>query len=192
MPDVEPMLGGESLWAEPVESGKGQLLDLLRAYRTVRRTFRYKIGEDREARQELNQSIKVLDPFVRSWRPTRTAHNDFYDDQMIELPDGRIALVDFEEAGPGDPMLDVGNCLGHLKWSASFGRSKRNASRKFYQAFKSAALRRFGWEPNELALREAVCLFRTCTNAIRRPKMDWKQNVVDGLSLVNETLAQRV
>lgn len=193
MPDIEPMLSGlESLWAEPVETGKGQPFDLLRAYRTARRTFRYKIGQHREARKILDQSIRVLDPFVRSWRPTHTAHNDFYDDQMIELPDGRIALVDFEEAGPGDPMLDIGNCLGHLKWSANFGRSKRNASGKFYQAFKSAALHRFGWDPNELALREAVCLFRTCTNVIRRPKEDWRQNVVDGLSLVNETLAHSV
>ena len=32
------------------------------------------------------------------------------------------ALVDFEEAGPGDPMLDVGNFIAHLCWRSRFGR----------------------------------------------------------------------
>ena len=88
-----------------------------------------------------------------------------YDDQMLRLPDGRIALVDFEEAGPGDPMLDVGNCLAHLKWADHFNRRrKKNASGKFNNEFKSAALERFQWNLGDLAMREAVCLFRICTN----------------------------
>ena len=61
-----------------------------------------------------------VDPFVASREPSGTVHNYFYDDQMhcyddqmLMLPDGRVALVDFEEAGPGDSMLDVGNFLAH-------------------------------------------------------------------------------
>ncbi len=190
MPDVEPMLAGlESLWARPIESGKGQSLDLHRAYRAARRTFRNKIGEDTEARREFYQAVEALDPFVRSWRPTHIAHNDFYDDQMIQLADGRIALVDFEEAGPGDPMLDVGNCLAHLKWAAHFGSKRKNrANAAFYEAFKTSALERFRWEPSQLALREAVCLFRVCTNTIRHPRPNWKDNLERGLSFVNQTL----
>lgn len=193
IPDTKPLLDGlESLWTQPVRSGEGNPFDLRRTYRTARRAFRNKIEEDDAARRALVDATKVLDPFVRSWAPTHTAHNDFYDDQMIELPNGRIALVDFEEAGPGDPMLDVGNCLGHLKWSARFGRGKRNASGRFYEVFKRDALRRFGWDRDELALREAVCLFRTCTNVIRHPKSEWRRNLVEGLSLVNETLPHSV
>ena len=189
MPETGPLLEGlESLWDQPMTDEAGQPFDLYRAYRTARRTFRNKIGEDDVARREYVRAIEVLDPFVRSWRPTHIAHNDFYDDQMIEMRDGRIALVDFEEAGPGDPMLDVGNCLGHLKWAGKFGRSRRNASGRFYEVLKSDALGRFGWDADELALREAVCLFRTCTNVIRRPKAEWRRNLVEGLSLVNETL----
>lgn len=193
MPATGPLLDGlESLWNQPMTPESGQPFDLYRAYRTARRTFKNKIGDDDDARGEYDRAIEMLDPFVRSWRPTRIAHNDFYDDQMIEMGDGRIALVDFEEAGPGDPMLDVGNCLGHLKWAAKFGRSRRNASGRFYEVLKSDALQRFGWDADELALREAVCLFRTCTNAIRRPKADWRRNLVEGLSLVNETLGLSV
>ena len=117
------------------------------------------------------------------------AHNDFYDDQMLVLPDGRIALVDFEDTGPGDPMLDVGNFLAHLKWSTEFGsKSRADAVRSYYQAFRHAAVDRFDWNPRSLILREAVCLFRICTNAIRRPKEDWQDKLATGLTLVNEAL----
>ena len=52
--------------------------------------------------------------FAAAWRPTALAHNDFYDDQMLLMPAGNLALVDFEETGPGDPML------AHLRWMAGF------------------------------------------------------------------------
>ena len=35
---------------------------------------------------------------------------------------------------------------------------------------------------------QAVCLFRICTNTIRRPQGDWRSRLEAGLSLVNETL----
>ena len=51
-----------------------------------------------------------------------------------------------------------------------------------------AALERLGWDERDLALREAVCLFRICTNTIRRPQGDWHSRLEAGLALVNETL----
>ena len=117
------------------------------------------------------------------------AHNDFYDDQMLVTHDGRIALVDFEEAGPGDPMLDVGNFLAHLHWASRFGRHRENdASGAYHPVFRQAALDRFRWSEMDLAFREAVCLFRICTNTIRRPQEDWRDTLAKGLSLVNATL----
>ena len=63
--------------------------------------------------------MDTLSPFVDAWQPTALAHNDFYDDQMLFTPDtGRLALVDFEETAPGDPLLDVGVMLAHLRRSA--------------------------------------------------------------------------
>ena len=97
--------------------------------------------------------------------------------------------MDFEEAGPGDPMLDVGNFLAHLKWRSCLGRKrKEDASGDYYREFRDAALERFGWRERELALRESVCLFRICTNTIRHPQADWLQRLESGLRLVNETL----
>ncbi len=189
-PDPSLLLDGlQTLWSASPEQPGGRPFNLSGAYERAKRSFRHNARDNIAALRNLNDATKSLDPFVRSWRPTCIAHNDFYDDQMLVLRDGRIALVDFEEAGPGDPMLDVGNFLAHLRWAFLFGR-KRSAdgSGAFYQQFRNAALDRFRWSEEELRFREAVCLFRICTNTIRRPQKDWRSGLEAGLSLVNETL----
>jgi len=178
----------QTLWEAPPSTDDQRPFNLSAAYRRARRSFRHKLREVAAAQRQLDEAIAALDPFVESWRPATTAHNDFYDDQMLCLPDGRVALVDFEEAGPGEPMLDVGNFLAHLLWASHFGRRDRDATSAYYTAFRNAAQDQFGWNERELALREAVCLFRVCTNAIRHPHPDWRNRLEQGLALVNATL----
>ena len=190
MPDPTlPFDGLQSLWNSSDLPQGVRPFNLGGAYRRARRSISHNVRDSSTARRGLKDATKILDPFVRSWRPTGTAHNDFYDDQMLVLRDGTIALVDFEEAGPGDPLLDVGNFLAHLRWTSRLGRKRRrDGSGAFYQRFRDAALERFRWSERDLALREAVCLFRICTNTIRRPQGDWHSRLQTGLSLVNETL----
>ena len=181
--------GLDSLWALPQKANGCRPFDLPGAYRRAERTFRHVLADHDDGRRVLRTARRALRPFVESWQPSTIAHNDFYDDQMIVSPDGRVALVDIEEVGPGDPLLDVGNCLAHLQWASRFGaKRKPDASGAYYHEFRAAALDRFGWDDRDLALREAVCLFRVCTNTIRRPKTDWYANTIAGLNLVNETL----
>ena len=105
------------------------------------------------------------------------------------MQDGKIALVDFEEAGPGDPMLDIGNFLAHLLWSSKLGSAKSVvACQRYYEVLRSSALERFNWDERSLTYREAVCLFRVCTNLIRHPQDHWLTKLEAGLSLVNEVL----
>ena len=189
-PDPAVLLSGlESLWAVPHELSSHRPFNLSGRYRGARREIRHAVRDHDDARRSFNRAVKVLDPFEKSWTPVGTAHNDFYDDQLLMLPDGRVVLVDFEEAGAGDPMLDVGNFLSHLRWSAAMGTAKRFAAKtEYHRIFKEAALSRFGWDPQELALHEAICLFRTCVFPVIRPKDDWLQKLETGLSLVNQTL----
>ena len=190
LPEPTLLLDGlQTLWAAAHVPAGTRPFDLSRAYRRAKRSFRHNVRDGGPALRSLNDATKSLDSFVESWRPTGVAHNDFYDDQMLILRDGRIALVDFEEAGPGDPMLDVGNFLAHLKWASSLGRKRKgDGSGTYYQQFRQAAFERFRWSERDLTFREAVCLFRICTNAIRRPQGDWHSKLESGLSLVNETL----
>ncbi len=190
MPDPNLLLDGlECLWHRPDDSRSGRSFRLPNGYRSAKRSFRHHLRDSYAGMQILNEAIKSLDPFVRSWGPTCMAHNDFYDGQMLLMEDGKIALVDFEEAGPGDPMLDVGNFLAHLLWSCKFGNTKSaDASRQYYNIFRSAALERFAWNERSLAYREAVCLFRVCTNFIRHPQDNWLAKLEAGLALVNDEL----
>ncbi len=190
LPDPSLLLDGlQTLWSAPHVPDGARPFNLSRAYRRAKRSFTHNLRDGGPALRSLNDATKYLDPFVQSWRPTSVAHNDFYDDQMLVLRDGRIALVDFEETGPGDPMLDVGNFLAHLRWSSCFGRKGgRDGSGAFYQQFRRASLDRSRWIERDLAFREAVCLFRICTNTIRRPQGNWRSRLEAGLSLVNETL----
>ena len=204
VPDVAPMLDGlQSLWKGHRRAASAELrpFSLDRAYRAARRTFADKARDHAEASRQLAAAVEALDPFVASWRPTSIAHNDFYDDQMLQLPDGRLAMVDFEDAGPGDPMLDVGNGAAHLAWAAAFAsnrRSKSNskpnalssrrASRAVHEALTGEAISRFGWDRRSYALREAVCIFRICTHTIRHPRPDWQDRLAAGLQLVNRIL----
>jgi hypothetical protein len=184
----DPMLlldGLESIWNVPQEKGGIAPFNLRRAYRRALNSFRHNLRDDTESLNVLNKIAEDLRAFVASWRPTGMAHNDFYDDQLLLTESGKIALVDLEDIGPGDPMLDVGNFLAHLQWSARSGNRKRaDNCRAFYAELRRAALKRFRWESRSLALREAVCLFRICTNIIRHPKHDWKPRLDAALALV--------
>ena len=186
-PDPEPLLDGlESIWGqEPVNNPAAY--NLPGGYRQAKRMFTHAARDNPELSAAIRGSSDILDPFIESWAPTSIAHNDFYDDQLIVTPEGRLALVDFEEAGPGDPLLDVGNFLAHLRWRMRLGSASQmdNAS-EYHQIFREAALQRFQWNGRELDFREAVCLFRLCTNMVRQPKEDWADRLQRGLSLVKE------
>ena len=190
LPDPTVLLNGlESLWAIPCDVSATRSFDLSARYRGARREIEHAVRDHDDLLRAFNQAVETLDPFNQSWKPVGTAHNDFYDDQLLMLPDGRVVLVDFEEAGAGDPMLDVGNFLAHLSWSARTGSSKRFAAKaEYHRMFKEAALNRFGWDKRELALREAICLFRICVFLVIRPQDDRVQKLEDGLSLINETI----
>ena len=187
-PDAGMVLDGlESLWAVPLERATLQPFNLLGAYTRARELIARSLPPDGEGWAAYRNAVAALGPFAEEWTPTTVAHNDFYDDQMVVLPDGRIALVDIEGAGPGDPMLDVGNFLAHLKWSSRVSR-RGPVFGAYHQLFRQEAIDRFGWTGPDLDLREAVCLFRICTNAVRHPTEDWRRQLSDGLSQVSETL----
>ena len=189
-PDPPGLLAGlESLWNIPPEHPGIRPFDLSRVYFRALKSFRHNLRDHAESSQMLKVIADSLDPFVKSWKPSHMAHNDFYDDQLLLMDDGKIALVDLEDIAPGDPLLDVGNFLAHLRWSTGFGgKGHADNCESFHRALRGAALERFRWESRDLALREAVCLFRICTNMIRHPGRDWQGKLKAGLALVIETL----
>ena len=175
----------ELLWSGPV-SQDSPALNLARGFRRTERLLSQVLQSDGPG-EMLQRVTDRLEPFVASWRPSTLAHNDFYDDQMILMPTGRLALVDFEETGLGDPLLDVGTMLAHLRWMARFGTHPQTCE-SFRHLFQSAALDRFGWDAQHLALREAIALFRLSEYPLRTVSDNWLSAVETGLSLVDDAL----
>lgn len=133
-------------------------------------------------------AVRVADALRRwteAWRPTSAAHNDFYDDQIVLTPAGKLALVDFEEAGAGDARLDVANMLAHLRWMAAFGSA---ASGAYAAIVRRAALERFAWSNDDLAQPEGYALFRLAGNPLMQAQPNWPEKTNAGLRLAAESL----
>ena len=187
-PDPNSVLDGlDQLWPLGLSSGKGQPLNLLGGYEMTERLLsRLLVSED--SRDLLQRVSDVLGPFAQAWKPTGLAHNDFYDDQVLLTPEGKLALVDFEEAGPGDPMVDVGNLLAHLRWMALFGNAAEEND-AFRRCSPALALDRFGWEEHDLDLREAFAIFRLTAGPFRQLRPTWAKRATKGLELATQVLA---
>jgi len=164
----------------------GQPLDIAAGLRHTERILN-EVLPGGPAHPQFQRILAILRPFAEAWQPSALAHNDFYDDQLILTPEGRIALVDFEEAGPGDPMLDVGNMLAHMDWMARFN-PRRERYAAYHAAFRQAALARLGWDPRELALREGFALFRLASNPVRHFRENSLEKVETLLTLALEVL----
>jgi hypothetical protein len=134
-----------------------------------------------------------IEEFVTGWAPSALAHNDFYDNQIIVTPDGRPAIVDFEEVGPGDPMIDVGNMLAHLRWQAHFQITgpAAEALAGYRRQMRALALSRYGWDEEALDMREAYSLFRLSSNPARHQRDNWHESVAQALALTKDALEGR-
>jgi aminoglycoside phosphotransferase (APT) family kinase protein len=173
-----------SLWSLDAPEGMAAS-DLPHALRFTRR-FLAQILRGHPALRTLGEILVALQPLADGWRPEGVAHNDFYDDQLIVLPNDALGLVDFEECAPGDQMLDVANMLAHLRWSARFLGSAPSAA--YHDGLRAAALGRFRWDERALDMRESFALLRLATNPVRTLAPDWREVTEQALQLARAPL----
>ncbi len=176
------------LWSAPAPERVDRSMHVGEGFRWTRGLLA-RAALDEGVQSLLGQVTALLEPFAEAWRPTVVAHNDFYDDQLLLTPSGRLALVDFEEVGPGDPLLDVGTFLAHLRWMMGPG-ATGEACAVYRERLRGAALSRFGWREDELARREAYALFRLSSNAVRQIRPNWQGEVERGLRLTLEAIEE--
>jgi aminoglycoside phosphotransferase (APT) family kinase protein len=94
-------------------------------------------------------------------------HGDFYDDQVL-VSDAGVVLLDFDAAGLGNPLLDVGNFLAHL--TAERGERFRDVFLDAYVGARPEAA-------EDVALFEAAALLRIGITPFRWLRPDWPQEV---------------
>jgi hypothetical protein len=172
------------LWDAPPDTG-GSTNNVAGALKQTDALLAQILTDD--AARALHQRLRdVLLPFATAWTPVSSAHNDLHDDQIIVTGSGKLALVDFEEAGAGDPQLDVANMLAHLRWMAHFGKKQRCAA--YRDGLRAAALALPGFDAESLRIRETYALFRLSSNGIMQANRDWPKTLATGLGLADAAL----
>jgi len=133
---------------------------------------------------------------VIGWAETSPApeewivHGDLYENQIFV--DGEtLGLVDLDDLGPGDPLLDAANFSAHLRVLAAAGPPAAAVIHGYREELRTAFLRRLDVHPATLAWREAYCLLRLATGPFRVLHPEWPRRMAARLALATEALSVR-
>ena len=103
-----------------------------------------------------------------------------------------FGLIDLDDLGPGDPLLDAANFSAHLLLLGTSGPASTHATiLRYRDELRAAVCRRFDTGPADLAWREAYCLLRLAAGPFRVLHPDWPRRMAARLSLATEALSGR-
>lgn len=122
--------------------------------------------------------------------PPRTAatglvHGDLHEAQLVVDDDGITGLLDVDDAGPGDPVGDLGTLLAHLAYRAETGDDPRIAA---YAVGLRAAVAA-DTEPADVDRHVAAVLVGLATGPFRIQQPDWEHMTRRVLAVVDRHLA---
>ena len=117
----------------------------------------------------------------------RIVHGDLSESQV--LVDGeRLSLLDLDDVGPGDPLLDAANFSAHLLVLGTSGPPAAATILRYREELRDAFCRRLDADPADLAWREAYCLLRLASGPFRVLHPDWPARMADRLTLAARAL----
>lgn len=114
-------------------------------------------------------------------------HGDLYENQVLVDGDG-FTLIDLDDVGPGDPLLDAANLSAHLLLLATSGAPAGGVVGRYRDEFRAASSRLFDVDPADLAWREAYCLLRLVSGPFRVLHPDWATRMAARLTLATGAL----
>jgi hypothetical protein len=109
------------------------------------------------------------------WAPSALVHGDLYDDQVFVDDDFGLGLVDLDDTGPGDPVLDMANLCAHLLAMAALVPAAAARLIAYRDLVRSAYCRRVGVSPSDFAWREALGLLQLATGPFRVLAPNWER-----------------
>jgi hypothetical protein len=114
--------------------------------------------------------------------PRRLAsiHGSFHDDQVLVGPSG-VVLVDFDSAGLGDPLLDVGHFASYLSAAGA-----DDARARFFDAYARLAPD----DCHDAVLYEAAYLLRWAMMPFRDLQPDWPEAVARNVHRAAQRLGE--
>lgn len=102
----------------------------------------------------------------------RPVHGDFYAKQVL-LGDGTVSFLDFDEAGAGDPALDLGLFLAHLERGALRGAVLAERVGPVRGALLDGYRAQAGAVPAGVELYTAAGLLQLAPHSFRNRDPDW-------------------
>ncbi len=102
-----------------------------------------------------------------------TVHGDLYEGQIFVEDDFSIGLIDLEDGGPGDPLMDAANMLAHLRVLNAYSPEAGGRPLAYRVMLREALLEHLGGGEEELAWREALCAMHLATGPFRVQSPDW-------------------
>jgi len=117
----------------------------------------------------------------------RIVHGDLYENQV--LVDGEtLSLLDLDDLGPGDPLLDAATFSAHLLLLGTSGAPAAATILRYREELRAAFCHRLDADPAALAWREAYCLLRLASGPFRVLHPDWPRRMADRLTLAGRAL----
>ena len=104
-----------------------------------------------------------------------SVHGDFYEAQIFLTDDLHLGLIDLEDGGAGDPLLDAANMLAHLTVLDYYSPEADGRPLAYRTLVRDALLERMGGGEAELDWREAYGLFMLATGPFRVMRPAWQE-----------------
>jgi Phosphotransferase enzyme family len=117
-------------------------------------------------------------------------HGDLYENQVLVDGD-TLGLIDLDDLGRGDPLLDAANFSAHLLALGASGPPRAGAILRYREELRAAFCRRLDVDPAAMAWREAYCLLRLAAGPFRVLHPDWPRRMADRLALATDALSAR-
>jgi Ser/Thr protein kinase RdoA (MazF antagonist) len=150
----------------------------------------------------VGQLVPGLQPLLRSLkqrisghlaelpRVDRALHGDFYDRQVL-ITDGRILILDLDQAQWGDPAADLGLFMAHMERDVLRNELTLNAMQCHADAFVSGYRRACPEPPPDTAIRlyTAIGLFYLSAEPFRYRVPEWPARIEAMLARAEALLA---
>jgi aminoglycoside phosphotransferase (APT) family kinase protein len=120
----------------------------------------------------------------------RIVHGDLSEGQVLVGAGERLGLVDLDDVGPGDPILDAATFCAHLLALAASAGVAAGRILRYRESLRAAFLRRLAVDPRALAWREAYALLLLAPGPLRVLHPDWPRHVATRVELAGQLLDQ--
>ncbi len=120
--------------------------------------------------------------------PSAVVHGDLYDGQIFVDDNFDLGLIDIDDVGPGDPILEAANSCTHLVALGMAVPSAEPSAMAYRQLLREAFVDHLGIDPRELWWRAAVVMLGLAAGPFRVQERDWPRKVEQRVEVATQLL----